>query len=285
MITDFGARRDRIARRTAGWKFVAATILLIIVSLLCLKLVAWGADAAGGFDLTTTDVAILDPESRGVIGHGHYQVTHLDDGALFEGENRYLDGEYDREVQRVVSATEGAPPVLVSYQHSFFAADGAAESLDTLDAKNGILACTLYGAAAPVVRQLKVAVPPDTYAGSTQLMLLTGRLREGARDITMHSFICFPGPRIVSIRVTPPAGTVKWAMYPGNLVKVELVPDFGWLGALAGPFIPKAYGWFDPADDFNYVGGLFDRFYRRRNLMMVRTHVTGGGQNSSPAPR
>jgi len=48
------------------------------------------------------------------------------------------------------------------------------------------------------------------------------------------------------------------AMHPGNFVKVEMVPDFGWLGALAGPLIPKAYGWFDPADRFNYVGGLFE---------------------------
>lgn len=112
-------------------------------------------------------------------------------------------------------------------------------------------------------------------------MLLIGRLREGARDISMHSFICFPGPRIVAIKVTPPASTAKWAMYPGNLVKVELVPDFGWLGAIAEPFIPKAYGWFDPADDFNYVGGLFDRFYRRRHLMMVRT---GAAQNSRSSP-
>ena len=73
-------------------------------------------------------------------------------------------------------------------------------------------------------------------------MLLIGRLREGAHTISMHSFICFPGPHIVAMKVTPPATTVKWAMYPGNLVKVEMVPDFGWLGAISGPFIPKPTG-------------------------------------------
>ncbi len=71
-------------------------------------------------------------------------------------------------------------------------------------------------------------------------------------------------------------------MYPGNLVKVEMVPDFGWLGALAGPLIPKAYGWFDPPIDFNYVGGLFDRFYRHHNLMMVRTPPPGAVAKSNP---
>ncbi len=267
------------------WKFIAATILFLVISILCLKLVASAADGADVFDLTTTDVTILNPDSLQVIGHAHYKVTHLDGAMLFEGENRYLDGEYDHEVQRVERTVEGAPPILVSYQHSFFYADGSPESLDALDAKTGALVCTHFGEGAPDIRQSKVVVPPDTYAGSTQLMLLVGRLREGARDISMHSFICLPGPHIIAMKVTPPASGVKWAMYPGDLVKVELVPDFGWLGAIAGPFIPKAYGWFDPADDFNYVGGLFDRFYRRRHLMMVRTPPGPGAPQSSRSSR
>ena len=269
------------------WRHIAAVILFFILSLMCLQIAsaADGAHPTDVFDLSPTDMTILNPDSHEIVGHAHYKVTRQDRAMIFEGENRYLDGEYDREVQRVELAADGAPPILVSYQHSFFDADGAPHSLDTLDAKRGILACTLYnGAAAPDVRQSKVVVPPDTYAGSTQLMLLVGRLREGAHAITMHSFICLPGPHIVAIKVTPPTSTVKWPMYPGDLVKVELVPDFGWLGALAGPFIPKAYGWFDPADDYNYVGGMFDRFYRRRNLMMVRTtSVRGVAQNSRPS--
>ncbi len=68
------------------------------------------------------------------------------------------------------------------------------------------------------------------------------------------------------------------------MVEVELVPDFGWLGALAGPFIPKSYGWFDPADGFNYVGGLFDRFYTHRHLMMVRAPSNLGAVQPTGAP-
>jgi hypothetical protein len=229
------------------------------------------ADQPNAFELAATDVTILNPDSLQVIGHGHYHVTHLEGADLFEGENNYLDGEHDSEVQRVECGANASPPILVSYQHSFFAADGEPESIDRLDAKSGSVSCILYSRGVPEVRESKIAVPPDTYAGSTQLMLLVGRLRQGARDITMHAFICLPGPRIVSIKVTPPSTTEKWPMYPGNLVKVELVPDLGWLSAIAGPFIPKAYGWFDPGDDFNYVGGLFDRFYRRRHLLMVKT--------------
>lgn len=264
-----GTCRDEVSRSSL-WKFIVATIVLLIVTVLCLQ-IASAAELQDAFDLATTDVTILDTKSLQVIGHGHYQVTRRDGAVLFEGENRYLDGEYDREVQHAERSAGGAPPILMNYRHSFFAADGSLESLDTLDAKTGIVACTLYdGAGSPVIRQTKIEVPSDTYAGSSQLMLLVGQLRRGAREITLHSFICFPGPRIVPIRVTPPATTMKWAMYPGDLMKVELAPDLGWIGTVAAPLIPKSYGWFDPADDFNYVGGIFDRFYRRRHLMMVR---------------
>ena len=160
MIIDLDARRDKVPRRSTGWKFIAAIVLLLIISILCLKLVASAADDADAFDLSATDVTILNPDSRQVIGHGHYQVTHLDGAALFEGENRYLDGEYDREVQRVERIAEGAPPILVSYQHSFFAADGSPQSLDTLDAKTGILVCTHYGAGIPDIRQSKLRYRP-----------------------------------------------------------------------------------------------------------------------------
>ena len=258
------------------WRRLAAGILFLILSSRGLTIAA-AADGVDAFDLSATDMTILNPDNRQVIGHAHYKVTHQQRAMIFEGENRYLDGEYDREWQRVERGSDGAPPILVSYQHSFFNADGTPESLDALDATSGILTCTHYhGASTPDVRQAKVAIPPDTYAGSTQLMLLVGRLREGASAIKLHSFICLPGPYIIPLRVTPPAEKVKWAMYPGNLVKVELVPDFGWFGALAGPFIPKSYGWFDPGDDYNYVGGVFDRFYRRHHLMMVRTTASGG---------
>jgi hypothetical protein len=250
-------------------RIIAAAVLLLFSSM-CTGM-AQAVDGANVFDLSNTDVTILNPDSLEVIGHAHYKVTHQNRAMIFEGENRFLNGEYDREVQRVELRADDAPPVLIKYVHSFFNADGSPESIDALDASSGMLTCThFHGNATPDVRQSKVEVPADTYVGSTQLMLLVGRLREGAHAIAMHTFICLPGPHIIPLTVTPPVTNVKWAMHPGDLVKVELVPDFGWLGALTGPFVPKAYGWFDPSDDYNYVGGLFDRFYRHRHLMMVR---------------
>jgi len=277
-----GERRDSVRWGFIAWKFVVA-MLLLIGGVSYGEPVAVTGNRTNAFDLTTTDLTILNPDTREVLGHGHYKVTKLDDAALFEGENRFLNGEYDREQERVEHIGDGAAPVLVSYRHSFFNADGSPESIDALDAKTGVLACTHFSDGIPDIRQMTAILPADTYVGSSQLMLMVGRLREGSTDLSMHTFICFPGPRIVALKVTPPATSVKWAMYPGNLVKVELIPDLGWIGAIAAPFIPKAYGWFDPADDFNYVGGLFDRFYRHRNLMMVRTPPQPGIAQNWPA--
>jgi hypothetical protein len=268
------------------WKFAAATVLFAIISILCVTLVTCAADGADAFDLSNTEVRILNPDTKQALGHGHYKVTHIDGAMLFEGENRFLDGEYDQEVQRVDLTHDGTPPVLIEYQHWFYNADGSPTSIDALDAKRGSLACTHYdGAGAPDVRQSKVAIPPDTYVGSSQLMLLVGRLRERAPTISMHTFICLPGPHIIAMTVTPPAPRAKWSMYPGNLVEVEMVPAFGWLDALAGPFVPKSYGWFDPANNFDYVGGLFDRFYTHHHLMMVRIPSEGGVVQRWGAPR
>ncbi len=133
-------------------------------------MVALAAHGADVFDLSNTDVTILNPDTRQVLGHGHYKVVHQGSEMQFDGENRFLDGEYDHEVQRLDLSTGSAPPILVDYQHSFFNADGSPESIDAVDAKTGDLVCThFHGAEAPDVRRSKATIPRDTYVGSSQL--------------------------------------------------------------------------------------------------------------------
>jgi hypothetical protein len=57
-------RRAGVPRGLASWKFIAATILLLIISILCLKLVAFAAGTDDAFDLSTTDVTTLNALSR-----------------------------------------------------------------------------------------------------------------------------------------------------------------------------------------------------------------------------
>jgi len=261
--------------------------ILAIAALVTFANWSWVDEAASqsAFELSATDVTIFARDSEQVIGNGNYKLSHIDGLDVVEGENKYLNGEYDREEQRLRPSVGGLPPVLVDYQHRYFNADGSAQYEESLDAGKGEATCKFYDSAVPDIRETVLQIPTDTYAGATQLMLLVGRLREAAPIITFHSFNCIPDPKIIAIAATPMSGPATWPMYPGNLVKMEMKPDLGILNILIAPFIPKVYAWFDPADAFNYVGGQFDRYYKGRHVMMVRTHDPNPiAQSSASAP-
>ncbi len=230
----------------------------------------FAANDQGTFDLSSTDITIFEPDTNQAIGSGHYKLTVVGDVDLIEGDNRYSNGEYDHEVQRVRRNDPESAPVLIDYQHSFFNADGTPEYMESLNAATGVAVCEHF-APDRDDRESTIEVPPDTYSGASQLALLAGRLRQGAKEIEFHSFNCLPGPKIFAIKANAPDTTVEWPRYPGNLVKLEMQPDLGWLNAIAAPFIPKFYVWFDPHDNFNYVGGQFARFYKGRHVLVARS--------------
>jgi hypothetical protein len=262
-------------------KMLAIAILLTLATGSWIEVVA----PQGLFQLSATDITIFAPDSEQIIGHGHYNLAHVDGLDVVEGENQYLNGEFDREEQRVKPSVGGLPPLLVHYQHRYFNADGTVQYEDSLDSSTGDASCKRYDSGVPDIRETILSkIPADTYAGATQLMLLVGRLREGAPNITFHSFNCIPDPRIIAIKATPLTGPVEWPMYPGKLVKMEIKPDLGWLNILVAPFIPKISAWFDPADAFNYVGGQFDRYYKGRHVLMVRAHDANPVAQQTAAP-
>jgi len=249
--------------------------VLTMAALLAVVSLSWVDESAAQsqFHLSATDVTIYTPDSAQVIGHGHYNLSHVDGLDVVEGENRYLNGEYDREQQSVSPSVGGLPPVLVKYQHRYFNPDDTPQYEEFLNPRTGDASCKRYDSAVPDIREtILKEVPADTYAGATQLMLLVGRLREGAANIEFHSFNCIPDPRIIAIKAVPLSAPVAWPMYPGKLVKMEITPDLGWLNLVIAPFIPKIYAWFDPSDAFNYAGGQFDRYYKGRHVLIVRTH-------------
>jgi hypothetical protein len=249
-------------------KLIATFALLILINWFRLDYAA----AQGPFDMSPIDTTIFAPDSTQVIGHGHYNLSYADGLELIHGEDKYLDGEYDQEEQRLKPAPSDVPPFLLSYQHRFFNADGTPQYEESLDSRSGAATCKFYSSDVPDLRESILKVPADTYSGATQLLLLVGRLRQGASAITFHSFNCIPNPRIIAVKATPQSGAVEWPMYPGKLAKLEMEPDLGMLNVLIAPFIPKVFAWFDPADSFNYVGGQFDRYYKGRHVLMVRSH-------------
>lgn len=223
-------------------------------------------------DFGTTDLTIFSADGKHVLGHAQYIIRQSYGAELLRGESKYSDGEHDIEIGRFKPNPGGEAPGLVSYEHSFYSADQSPQRAMSLDVESGSASCKSYVHGKLDERQSYLHVPADTYAGASQLMFVMIRLRQGARHIQFHSFSCMPGPRIVAVEAVLETSRVKWPMYPGELARLELQPNFGWLDPLIDPFIPKMYAWFDPDDRWNYVGGVYDRFYGGPHIMTVRTN-------------
>ena len=74
---------------------------LAVAAFLALRLGA-GIACAGPFDFPPSDFEIMNADGTQVIGHGHYEVTPNGNGyAAALGEDRFKDGEYDIERDRL----------------------------------------------------------------------------------------------------------------------------------------------------------------------------------------
>ncbi len=127
--------------------------------------------------------------------------------------------------------------------------------------------------------------PPDTYAGATLLIPLEYSLRRGLRTpIRMQAFDCAPGPKVVALEATVNSRQHHWLYYSGDLVQVEVHLNHGWLNLLFEPLLPKRHLWFDPHNDWHYVGGLIQRyFYGGPQVLLVRAnHRTTEGGDTWP---
>jgi hypothetical protein len=233
--------------------------------------IAWSTERDPAFDFLATNLTIFSPTGRQIIGHGRYSSSKSDSTDLIRGENKYLDGARDVELDHLKPGDSGEAPTLMRHEYSSFNADGSPQFVESFDPVSGAASCAENVNGTAQVHQATLDVPSDTYAGATQMMFITARLRQGQLEtIKFHSFNCAPTPKILLISVSVPTEREEWPMYPGKLVKLELQPDFGWLSILFAPFLPKIYAWFDPNDNWNYVGALYDRFYKGPHILTVR---------------
>jgi hypothetical protein len=60
---------------------------------------------------------------------------------------------------------------------------------------------------------------------------------------------------VVPLEATVNSEQHHWRYYSGDLVEVEVGLSQGWLNLLFEPFLPKRHLWFDPHNDWRYVGG------------------------------
>ena len=206
-----------------------------------------------------------------VIGHARYTVTQ--DGPHLmhvKGENRFLNGEYDAESERIEDREGGQLPVMISSQHLFYSASRVLVQGSEADYRAGSATCyeNSNGVVTPVTAKLDFL--PDTYSGAALVIPMRHYLRQGQRsEIKMHAFNCIPGPKVTAVMAAakPPA---RWGNFPGELVQMTVKPDFGWLNVLVAPFVPEIRPWFNPASDWDFVGGDFSRFYKGPQVVLVR---------------
>jgi hypothetical protein len=213
---------------------------------------------------------ILSPDGKQTIGSTRFRVMRNDSTEEVGGETRYLDGERDNETELLYLGDGRAMPRLDSYQHSFFYADGTLHMVDTLDRKSGVASCTSYAAGKTNVRKSVLDIPADSFAGASALMMMVGSLRQGNREINFHAFACVPGPKLFSVGASRPDSLERWPLYPGDLVRLDMRPDLGLLNVFVAPFMPTMDAWFNPHDNWNYVGGEFDRYFRGPHVLTVR---------------
>lgn len=232
--------------------------------------IAFEANRAGAFDFQPLELKVLSPDAKRTIGATRFTVSRDNSFEVIKAETRYQNGEHDNEIERLNPASPGTTPTLDSYEHSFFNADGTLHMVDTLDAKAGVASCTSYMAGSEKVRRSKLEVPADSFAGASELMMVVASLRQQTHEVRFHAFACVRGPAIFSVEASVPRRAERWPLYAGDLVRLDLRPDLGVLNLLLAPFMPTMDAWFNPADNWNYVGGEFDRYFRGPHVLTVR---------------
>jgi hypothetical protein len=120
------------------------------------------------------------------------------------------------------------------------------------------------------VRKSRLEVPADSFAGASSLMMVGESLRRGIRQIKFHAFACVPGPEIFGVDTSVPDRPEHWPLYPGDLIRLDMRPDLGALNLLIAPFMPTMDAWFNPAENWDYVGGEFNRYFRGPHVLTVQ---------------
>ena len=228
------------------------------------------SNPAGAFDFRALQLKILNPDTNQMIGSTRFAVSRDGSGEEVKGESTYLDGERDNESERLYVASPGSAPRLETYAHSFFSADGTLHMIDTLDAKSGVASCTTYASGSKKVRTSRLEIPADSYAGASELMMVVASLRHGMHQVSFHAFACVPWPELFSVEASVPDRSERWPLFPGSLIRLDMRPDLGALSYILAPFMPTMDAWFNPNDNWNYVGGEFDRYFRGPHVVTVR---------------
>jgi hypothetical protein len=240
--------------------------------------------SATGLGFRRADFTILSADGASVIGAVHFDVDDSRPGTeVVTSTARYNDGQYDVERDDFDIRNALELPVMSAYAHGFFHPDHTPFLDSAVNFVTGAAKCTSYEGNQPVVQSKTMVFPPDSYAGAAMMLPLQKSLRAGADGpIVMYDFACMPDPRLVKVEAyaqTP----APWNHYPGELVRANIKPDFGWLDYLIAPFVPEMHAWFSPSDDFHFVGAEFSRFYKGPQVILARRAIDQHADDAAPS--
>ena len=259
-------------------KFLPALVLL-------LSSAAASAQASAGFDFPPATFNILDAKTSKVIGFVRYSIGPIDDSGLqtVSGDEHYLDGEHDVERDVVQNRGTDKMPLMVTFEHDFYNADGSIARVSAANFRTGDASCTVYTNGHRTVLSDTLDFPSDTYAGAIVELPMQAGLRNGSNGpISLHAFNCIPGPKVIKIAAYPQAPSA-WTHYAGETVEVSVKPDFGWLNFVVAPFMPEFRAWFNPASQWQFVGARFTRFYKGPEIILAYVPAGSGGNEAPPA--
>jgi hypothetical protein len=216
------------------------------------------------------DLTVYNPDRKLVIGHSHYTITENAKGVEIIGNTHYHNAEHDYE-RVMLGYQAGNPlPVVNSFEAHFMGANNSPQLLVKADFKSGQASCHWSNELDDNDYEDKLDFGPDTYTGAASVVPLEYALKKGQSTLRFRVFDCTPKPTILDVDAKLENGEASWTYYPGELARMGLTPDLGWLNVIARPFIPNIIVYFSPSDGYEYVGAAKNRFYRGAGIVLVR---------------
>jgi hypothetical protein len=226
---------------------------------------------------------ILNADGTEVVGHNHYDLSRGEHNLLIgRGAASFNDGQNDVEYDTMV-ARPGQLPLMLTFEHKFYNADGSIQRVISADFAKGEASCTRYENGIAHTDTAKLDFTPDSYGGSAVILPLEQYLAQHSTEpLKLRALNCIPKPRLIAVeaRIRQPS---HWSHYPGETVEVDITPDLGWLDVVIAPLLPRLRAWFDPAKDWAFAGGEFSRYFRGPRIMLVRQDPSEPNEKSKLA--
>jgi hypothetical protein len=212
---------------------------------------------------------VLNADGTAVIGYSYFELSREKDRLIGQGHACFTDGEHDIEYD-TLKLRAGQAPAVLTLDHKFYNPDGSLQRAISANFLTGQASCTRYQNGVARIDSARLNFSADSYGGSAVILPLQQYLAEGKkRSFKMQAFNCVPKPRLIAVQaIVHPLS--HWNLYPRPTVEVDIRPDLGWMSTLVAPWLPRLRAWFDPLDNWSFVGGEFSRFFQGPRIMLVR---------------